>query len=424
MTFGRIVRIALLASLGVLASGLIANGGGTTASGQSQTGAAAQITTYAIADLGTLGGDNSAAVWITNSGDVIGHSETGDFDSFGGAIIHAFRWRKGIMEDLGTLGDVNSTGLGGNSKGEVVGNNWYNINRALLWYNGASIDLGTLVGPDGFSWAQQVNDEGQAVGASAAPDGTFHAVLWNYGAISDLGTLGGPNSSTYSLANGINDLGQVVGDSQQDTIFNPLLGFPPFFPALWDKNSVTKLGGAPGYAFAGDAFNINNKSQVVGRIGVADPNEGAVAHAYFWEAGVMRDLGVPAGDDNSEANSLNDAGQVVGDSGVGYILGYSPDRALLWQNDQWIDLNTLIPAGSGYQLVAAFDVNARGQIVVSAVQLSTGNMHAVLLTPQPSSVAGNAVTGGASGRVPPLSERAQRLLALGRGRKTGFKTQN
>jgi probable HAF family extracellular repeat protein len=420
------VRIAFFVSLGVLASGLIANGGGTTASGQSQMGRAAQTATYAVADLGTLGGDNSAPVWITSSGDVIGHSETGDFDSFGGAIIHAFRWRNGVMEDLGALGDINSTGLGGNDKGEVVGNNWNNINHALLWYNGASIDLGTLVGPYGYSWAQQVNDEDQAVGASAAADGTFHAALWNHGAISDMGTLGGPNSSTFSLANGINDLGQVVGDSQQDTISNPLLGFPPFFPTLWDKNSVTKLGGAPGYAFAGDAFNINNRSQVVGRIAVADPIEGAVAHAYFWEAGVMRDLGVPAADDNSEANSLNDAGQVVGDSGVGYILNYLPDRALLWQNDQWIDLNALIPADSGYRLMAAFDVNARGQIVVSAIQLSTGKMHAALLTPQPSSIAGSAAasTGGASGKMPPLSESAQRLLALGRAPKVGFKTQN
>jgi len=379
--------------------------------------------TYSITDLGTVGGNNSIPYWITNTGDVIGHSETGEFDAFGNTIIHSFRWRNGVMEDLGTLGDVNSTGLGGNDKGEVVGNNWYNVNHALVWYNGATSDLGTLVGPGGYSWAQQVNDEDQAVGASAAADGTFHAVLWNRGVINDLGTLGGPNTSTFSLANGINDLGQVVGDSQQNTTVDPILGFPAFYPTLWDNGVATKLGGVPSYAFAGDAFNINNKSQVVGRIAVADPNEGAVAHAYFWQSSVMRDLGVPAGlgDDNSEANSLNDNGQIVGDSGVGFILGYIQNHALLWQNGGWIDLNTVIPSDSGYHLIVAFDVNASGQIVVCAVQLSTGNIRAALLTPQPKNVNGSlgppAITGPKA--TPPLSAGARRLLALARNLKSG-----
>jgi probable HAF family extracellular repeat protein len=352
---------------------------------------------------------------------VIGVSDTDQFDSFGNPIDHAFRWSKGGMQDLGTLRDVDSVGLGGNDVGATVGNNFYNINHALLWYKGAVAGLGTLVGPSGYSWAQQINNAGQAVGGSEAADGTFHAVLWNQGAVSDLGTLGGPNTSTYSLANGINDLGQVVGDSQQDNIVNPLLGFPPFYPTLWDKGTVMKLGGEPSYAFAGDAYNINNKSVVVGRIVLAHPNEVAVAHAYIWEAGVMHDLGVPAGDDNSEANSLNDSGQVVGDSGVGSIFN-TPDHALLWENGGWIDLNTLIAPGSGYYLIKAFDVNARGQIVVCSVQQSSGNIHAALLTPQPS----NGSSGSSAAMAhyaPSLSDSARRLLLGVRGRKSGFRTE-
>lgn len=50
---------------------------------------------YIITDLGTLGGNNSIPNWITNRGDVIGVSDTGQFDSFGNPIDHAFRWRKG-----------------------------------------------------------------------------------------------------------------------------------------------------------------------------------------------------------------------------------------------------------------------------------------------------------------------------------------
>ena len=134
----------------------------------------------------------------------------------------------------------------------------------------------------------------------------------------------------------------------------------------------------------------------------------------------MRDLGVPRGldDDNSEALSLNNNGQIVGDSGVGFIETYNSDHALLWQDGEWADLNTLIPANSGYQLIVAFDVNARGQIVVCAVQQSTGNIHAALLTPQGEAEsesshvtsARNASAAVASPGVPYLSGGGRRLL--------------
>src|SRR6266567_804276 len=251
---------------------------------------------YSITDLGTLGGRNSIPNWITNTGDVIGISDTGQYDSFGNPIDHAFRWSKGVMHDLGTLGDVNSVGLGGNDEGAAVGNNWYNVNHALLWYNGSVADLGTLVGPSGYSWAQQINNGVQIVGGSEAPDGTFHAALWNHGVISDLGTFGVPN--TNSFANGINDLGQIVGGSQINDVSDPRLGFPPFYPVLWDKGAITKISGAPSYALAGGsaaAFNINNKGEVVGRFAIADPAEGAIAHAFLWHGGVFTDLGVPVG---------------------------------------------------------------------------------------------------------------------------------
>ena len=373
---------------------------------------------YSITDLGTLGGDNSIPYWITNTGDVIGMSDTGQFDSFGNPIDHAFRWSKGVMHDLGTMGDINSVGNGGNDAGAAVGNNWYNLNHALLWYKGSVADLGTLVGPGGYSWVQQINSKGQIVGGSEAADATFHAVLWNHGMISDLGTLGAPGSSLFSAAQDINDLGQVIGESQEDNVVNPLLGFAAFFPTLWNRGVATKLAGEPSYSVGGDGFAINNKSQVVGRLAVPDPTEGLIAHAYFWEAGAMQDLGIPngLGDDNSQANSLNDNGQVVGASGVGFIESYAPNHALLWQNGVWSDLNTLVPPNSGYHLIVAFDVNARGEIVVCAVNVNTGNVHAALLSPQPSNVIpGNA--GNSHQSAPLLSANAQRLITLVQSRR-------
>lgn len=365
-------------------------------------------TTYSITDLGTLGGNNSVPIWITNTGDVIGYSDTSQFTT------HAFRWSKGVMQDLGTIGDVGSLGLGGNDTGAAVGQTFYNLNHAFLWCDGTITDLGTLVGPGGYSWAQQINNAKEIVGGSQASDGSFHAVLWNHGQISDLGTLGGPNS----FANGVNDLGQIVGGATVSNVVNPIQGFPAFYPVLWDHGKLVTLSSG-----SAAAFNINNKTQVVGRILVPDEKEGGVAHAFLWHEGVLTDLSVPEGfgDDNSEANSLNDNGQIVGDSGVGFIESYAPDHALLWENNGWTDLNTLIPSDSGYHLIVAFDVNASGQIVVCAVQQSTGNVHAALLTPQPDrNVSGRLGTPAATGNAASsISAQARHLLALARSLKSG-----
>lgn len=135
-----------------------------------------------------------------------------------------------------------------------------------------------------------------------------------------------------------------------------------------------------------------------------------MAHAYLWQEGVLTDLGVPDGDDNSQANLINDSGQIVGAAGVGFVETYAPDRALLWQNGGLFDLNTLIPRDCGYRLIVAFDINARGQTVVCAVQLRTGNIHAAVLTPQPSSVGHASVAPRAEVAAPALSENAKRLL--------------
>jgi len=388
----------------------------TAVGGQTPSNTVAQTATYAFMDLGTLGGDNSVPIWITNKGEVIGYSETGKFDGFGNPIQHAFVWSDGRMQDLGTLGGNNSFGLGANEEGQIVG--YADVpsgatSHAARWYMGEIMDLGTLAGSDGFSYAQQINNSHEIVGGSTTANGTLRGFLWDRGVMTDLGTLGGPNS----FGNGINDGGQIVGGANVSDVVNPILGFPAFYGTMWDRGEIVTL--TPGVPAA--AFNINNQAQVVGRLLVPDANEGGVAHAFLWHEGILTDLGVPEGDDNSEANSLNNHGQIVGDSGVGFIESYSPDRALLWRNGVHADLNTLVSDDSGYQLIVAFDVNARGEIVVCAVQKSTGNIHAALLTPQPANMSGNADASAAASTTGllSLSVRAQHMLDHARRMKSG-----
>ncbi len=71
---------------------------------------------------------------------------------------------------------------------------------------GAMADLGLLGGSE--SYARGINDSGQIVGDSATSSNHLHAFLYANGAMTDLGTW-----ADISYALGINDSGQIVGDS-------------------------------------------------------------------------------------------------------------------------------------------------------------------------------------------------------------------
>jgi probable HAF family extracellular repeat protein len=386
---------------------------------------------YSVTDLGALGGNNSIPFRINNQGQVIGVAETSqpDPNSPGSLIFHAFFWNEGVMHDLGTLvADStvwNSLASGVNNNGWVVG--WSNTGafdpvtgapetRAFVWHDGVMTDLGTLGGNNSF--ANEINDAHQVAGVTEIPtvDSSipplleFHAFLWERGVMNDLGTL---EVGHNSFANDINDRGEVVGASQVNPIIDPLLGFPNFHSFLWKKGMMSELTAQE--LHGSNAFTINNQAQVVGRFAVNE-NGVPVSHAFLLEKGVTLDLGTVLGLQDSEALSINNKGQIVGDSGVGPIESFSNLAAWLLDNGVMTDLNTLIPADSGFQLIVAFDINARGQIVACGVETSTGNVHAVLLDP----VNGNSGSTGRAGTTRrlniTLSEHARRLLARGKRR--------
>jgi probable HAF family extracellular repeat protein len=80
---------------------------------------------------------------------------------------------------------------------------------------------------------------------------------------------------------------------------------------------------------------------------------------------------------------INDRGEVIGNSISPPGLPKGNPRPFLWKEGVMADLNTLIPAGSPLQLLTAFSINDRGQIVGIGVT-SGGDIHAYLATPEPS----------------------------------------
>jgi probable HAF family extracellular repeat protein len=299
---------------------------------------------YTITDLGTLGGFNSFASAINDLDQVTGYADLAGFGT------HAFLYEKGRMKDLGTLGGptntINSFAFAINIISNVVGNSPIAAfpfpvpNHAFLYSHNFMMDLGTLGGNQ--STAYGVNDLNQVVGQSETATGAFHAFLYSKGKMYDLGTLGGSES----LAFDINDSGVVVGDSRPK-------GDDGFNAFILEKGHMRDLG-------SGQANAINELGQVVGV-------SFATGHGFFYSNGKLKDLNqfVPL--------AINNLGQMVGSAAT--------SNAALFSGGQLYDLNNLIPANSGWRLLfQATGINDSGKIVGIGF-LSSGPEHAFLLTP-------------------------------------------
>ncbi|MDG4803115.1 hypothetical protein [Micromonospora sp. WMMD980] len=260
-----------------------------------------------IEDLGTLGGPNSQAEAIDEQGRIVGTAQAADGNS------HAVAWVNGKIQDLGLTGGIFSIAF--DTAGDrVVGTyhvtDSFSGRRAFVRTGNTEIAIDA---PPGAS-AAAVNEAGTVAGTYGFKDWTDppfvnQAFVWRDGVLRSLGTLGGPTST----ANGINDLGQVVGTS-----WTADDQFAAFF---WDGSTMRRLATS---SASPTAQSVNDSGLVVGTGGVA-------SRAMIWPTPTTSSqlLPLPDGAVSSVAINVNDAGLIAGQ--VDYLSPSFHSRAVVWR---------------------------------------------------------------------------------------------
>ncbi|MGO8929790.1 MAG: hypothetical protein ACLQU3_23230 [Limisphaerales bacterium] len=332
---------------------------------------AAEKSRYTVTDIGTLHGLADSYEWancVNNQGHVAAYANNdANENAFAGDV--SFLWKgPGEIQLLpGLPGATDTLAMSINDHDQVVGDSgaaaWAN-SHAVLWDRGVVHDLGTLPGDTG-SDAIMINNQGVVVGFSYNAN-VDSAVFWDSSrrihVLRSLWTIAGAFS--------INDQGQIGGQAGPDANGD--------YPAvLWqNEDAVPIILPKPPGGGSGTPYAINNRGQVVGSV---SPDSGPSLLPALWQDGSLIELEIFPGDPLGFAEQINNRGQIVGASGQG-LTDVTFSHSLLWENGTMINLQTQIPADSGWVLQQAYSINDRGQI--GGFGLHNGQIRAYLLTPR------------------------------------------
>jgi probable HAF family extracellular repeat protein len=198
-----------------------------------------------------------------------------------------------------------------------------------------------------YSVANSINDLGQIAGWYY-PQGTTEqrAFFYSGGVLTDLGTIGGATAR----ADALNNNGQVVGTS----------GYVPF---LFSGGSLHDL--SPFVGLPGNANGINDSGVVVGQMSVGT---NSTQRAFKFAAGSTTDLGTLPGGNSAGARAINNQGKIVGLSHVGSNVFH----AFLSDGTTMQDLGTL-----GGTFSIAYAINDNDEVVGYSHE-ADGTSHAFL----------------------------------------------
>jgi probable HAF family extracellular repeat protein len=221
---------------------------------------------YLFTTIDVPGSTFTTLAGINNVGQIVGNSSAGPFSLSGG--------------NYATL-NLPGPPSGINDSGQIVGS----IGNLGYVYSGGSYV--TLSFPDlppfGSTTARGINNAGEVVG-SYDTGVKFHAFLYTQGGYSQID----PPGAGYAIATGINNIGQIIGASTGNLAIGWL-----------------RTGDVYSY-FSPLPTGINDSSKIVGWVGSFEPQE-----SFVLTNGVYDTFNV-LGAMITEANSINNAGEIVG----------------------------------------------------------------------------------------------------------------
>jgi uncharacterized membrane protein len=351
-------------------------------------GAALAQPTYTIADLTELAAPLGVAQCegraINDAGQIVGFELLPEFRA------QAIFWdADGTPRLLPTLeGDNSTTGFAITADGdplgvsdhvriEMVGHQLriFQDEKAALWRDGAAVDIETLITSGPAIDLQVAHAAGvEATASWIAGDGRslagppFEPFGWvlRDGELTTLGALQRPRA--------INRRGVIVGHtagSQSKA-------------HMWERGAVTNLHDHPAIGgVKSEAWDINSGGAIVGeaQFHISQPES-----ACLWEHGEPVNLLAPHfGRPQSLALAIDDAGNIVGYVNDLDVLTDETRAFILLggAGGAYHDLIDLVPEAHAQgwdQLIVAFDINSRGQIVGGGRR--HGQLgHGFLLTP-------------------------------------------
>jgi uncharacterized membrane protein len=310
-----------------------------------------------VTDLGTLGGPNSAVEWPVENdrGYVSGISETDRKDPLGestswschaflpdngssGDTCLAFVWHAGQMHKLPTLGGNNGYGAGMNENGEIAG-----------WAETKQHDS-TCVKPQVLQFLPATWD---AVSRQVEPLPTL--------------TVKGKTDPD-GAATAVNDFGEVVGIS--GICYEAVGSFSARHALAWKYRKPIELKTIGGISW-NTPTAINDRGQIVGFLnqrGTTDRMGNPDFISVIWNDpdSTPTIIGTLPGDSLSEPTSINNGGAVLG-------VSFPSSHVYLWQNGSMTDLTKLVlQSYPQLELVSVGGINDRGQIAGQACQLVSG----------------------------------------------------
>jgi probable HAF family extracellular repeat protein len=258
------------------------------------------------------------------------------------------------ITDLGALGGANSAAFDINNTGNITGwaDNWMGNRRAFLFTAGVMLDLDPAH-PSTTSEARGINNHDQIVGVFTSPNGT-HAFRWAAGGFLQLNDFIPANLLPIrSVATAISDGGVAVGEIRAE--------FPETAAVLWTDPAAFQILAGGATAFSDFASDINAQGVAVGfDTNLELPRRWRLSGPQVISEEIPRPN--PGYDETSaRPRGINSAGQVVGYASCCRPQSPYSLRAWYWDgvSATATDLG-LLPSGT---MSVAEDINDGGFIV-------------------------------------------------------------